>query len=69
MRRKQAFAFIIFCVVASSVLTAAATAQEPPGTPHVYKTVGDRQVHVYTEAPDKTLFSGKRPILVTIHGG
>jgi len=48
-----------------SVLNAA----PPPGEPHVYKQVGDRELHLYVTKPKDWQASDKRPAIVFYHGG
>jgi acetyl esterase len=47
----------------------AAVAAAPVGTPHVYKTVGERELKLYVTAPDDRQSTDPRPAIVFFHGG
>ena len=50
------------------VLDATARA-EPPGTTHVYKTIGDLALRLYVTKPEDWKEADKRPAIVFFHGG
>jgi acetyl esterase/lipase len=47
----------------------AAEAAAPEGEPHVYKTVGDRELMLYVTRPADWKTTDKRPAVVFFHGG
>lgn len=47
----------------------AVMAARPVGTPHVYKTVGDRELKLYVTKPDEWKAADRRPAIVFYHGG
>lgn len=51
-----------------TMLSATALAADPVGTPHVYKTAGNRQLRLYVVAPEKEP-DALRPAAVFFHGG
>ena len=51
------------------VLPTAAVAAQPVGKPHVYKTVGQRELTLYVTTPDDWKPSDRRPAIVFFHGG
>ena len=61
MRRKLLGLFL--------VTTSAVAAVNPVGTRYVYKTVGDRELHLWVRTPDGAAPGTSRPAIVFIHGG
>ena len=51
------------------VLSSAAVAAKPEGKPHVYKTVGQRELTLYVTTPDDWKSSDRRPAIVFFHRG
>jgi acetyl esterase/lipase len=46
-----------------------ANAAPPEGTPHVYKTVGERALKLYVTKPEEWTADDSRPAIVFYHGG
>jgi len=59
-------ALLAYCLIASAQVVQAA---KPVGEPHVYKTVGDRQLKLYVTKPADWKASNQRPAIVFYHGG
>ena len=51
------------------VLASTAVAAKPEGKPHVYKTIGQRELTLYVTTPDDWKPSDRRPAIVFFHGG
>ena len=57
------------CFVLLTSFTLPAFAAKPVGTPHVYKTIGQRKLTLYVTKPKDWKATDKRPAIVFFHGG
>ena len=60
---------ILLMILLLSVTVGAATAADPVGTPHVYKTVAERELKLYVTTPEHWKPTDRRPAIVFYHGG
>ena len=58
-----------FIFVFAAVQVASAAGIKPTGTQHVYKTVGERELHLYVTKPDDWQAGDSRGAIVFFHGG
>ena len=60
---------LILAILSHLVLVGASLAAKPEGEPHVYKTVGDRELTLYVTKPKDWKADDQRPAIVFFHGG